>query len=416
MALTDAEIEKKVTDLAGDLNKTMQGLQEGIKDGKSALDKVKELDGILATLKDNPDKIKDLTTRVEEVIVKLNGTDFNKQVSKSFRDTMQEGLTESLKDVNFNKQGASATFKMEKAQGELTEIAKAAGTMTGANLVGPNGQPISANPEVRQNVLLGPQRKVHFRSFVETSPMSTDLIMYPQFTGSEGDFEVQVNQGDLKAQLEEKFEMQNAIAYTIAGFYVISKQSIADIPWLLDSILAKGTERYYKAEDRKMFYGSGNNDIKGLKNIIPAFNGEMPNMYEALLNATFALIDTDYDANGIVLRPMNYANLLKYKTTTGEYNSPMLFMPNQQFPMSIAGVPLIMSTAVNMNDSFVGDWSAQNLRMLIREGLNIEFAYQDADNFKRNLVTVRIESRVGLEVDEPDALRSVDLSGVAEVI
>jgi HK97 family phage major capsid protein len=305
---------------------------------------------------------------------------------------------------------------MEKAQTELTEISKAAGTMTGANLVGPNGQPISANPEVRQNVLLGPQRKVHFRSFVETSPMGSDLIQYPQFTGSEGDFDTQANQGDLKEQLEEKFEMENAIAYTVAGFYVVSKQSLSDIPWLLDSILAKGTERYYKAEDRKMFYGSGLNDIKGLKNIVPEFTGEMPNMYEALLNGVMELIDTDYDANGIVLRPMNYAQLLKYKTNTGEYNMPMLFMPNQQFPMSIAGVPLIMSTAVNFNDSFTGDWSAENLRMLIREGLNIEFAYQDADNFRRNLVTIRLESRVGLEVDYPEAIRYIDLANIAAVI
>ncbi|WP_342088020.1 phage major capsid protein [Dyadobacter sp. OTU695] len=418
MALTEAEIVKKVEDLGADLHKAIKGLEESIKENKSGLDKVKELEGQLETLKDNPDKIKGLSEQVEEVVMKLNTPNFGQQqVSKSFKDRLGEGLTEALKGESFTNQSAKASFKMDKIQEELSERSKAAGLMTTAvTLVDGGGNPISANPEYRQNPYLGPQRLVHFRDLVANSPMGSDIIFYPQWLSSEGDFAVQVNEGDTKAQLQEKFKMEQAVAYTIAGWYLVSKQNLKNIPWLQDSILSKGTERFYKAEDRYMFYGSGVNEIKGLKEVAPEFTGAMPNMYEAILNTVFDLLDKDYNPTGAVLRPLNYAELLKYKTTTGEYSFPMLFLPNQQFPMAIAGVPLVMSTAVNQNDLFVGDWAGDKIRMLTRESLNIEFSYEDVDNFRKNLVTIRLEAEEGLEIDEPLAFRYVDLANVATTI
>lgn len=415
--MSENEEAKKIQQLGEDIGKSIKALEEKVKDGTSALDKVKELEGQLATLKDNPDKIKGLTEQVEEVIMKLSTPNFGREAAKNLKEQLSEGLTESLKGHDFKNQGSRASYKLEKVQDHLTERVKAAGIMTTpTTLVDTNGNSISANPEYRQSPYLGPQRKVHFRSLVATSPMTTDLIKYPQWKGSEGDFAVQVNEGDLKAQLQEKFVMEEAIAYTIAGYYVVSKQNLKNVPWLVDSILAKGTERFYKAEDRMMFYGTGNQEIKGLNEVVPEFDGEMPNMYEAILNAVFELLDNDFDPTGAVMRPLNYASMLKYKTTTGEYNFPMLFLPNQQFPMAVAGVPIVMSTAVKMDDVFVGDWGGDKLRMLIREGLSIEFSYEDADNFKRNLVTIRLEAEEGLEIDEPNAFRRIDLGNMAQTI
>jgi HK97 family phage major capsid protein len=410
---TESEEAKKIEDLGKDLFKSIKGLEEKIKEQGDVRDLLKGMQDQFDTLKDNPDKIKGLTERVEEVIVKLNRPEYQKGADESFKSELAKTLEEKLKGTSFTAKGDNVKIGMVKGQDGIT---KAAATITGANLT-EGGVATSANPEVRQNVLLGPQRKIHMRNILAMSPMSTDLIKYPQHVASEGDFEIQANQGDKKAQLDEKFEMMSAEAFTIAGFYRVAKQAIADIPWLTNAILSKGTERFLKAEDRKILYGLGGaNDIKGIKASAPAFTGDMPNMYEAILNAVTALQDADYDPNGTLLRPMNYAELLKYKTTTGEYNSPMLFMPNQQFPMSVAGVPLMMSTAVTLNDAFVGDWAAENLRMLIREGLTIDFAYEDEDNFQRNLVTIRLEAREGLEIDEPNAFRYLNLALIAPTV
>lgn len=414
---TENEEAIKIQKLGEDLNKTIKGLEEKIREQGDARDVLKTYGEQIEKLKDNPDKIKNLTERVEEVIVKMNRPDFGKTPEgENFKGELEKALTDNLKDKDFSSKGDSVKFKM---QGHTQDaINKAAGLVTGANLTNAvGGGATSANPEYRQNVLLGPQRKIHMRSILTQSPMSSDLIRYPQHTTSDGDFAIQVNQGDEKAQIDDKFEMVNAVAHTIAGFYRVSKQALADIPWLANALISKGTERYLKKEDQKILYGvGGDNDIKGIKEYAPEFTGDMPNHYEAILNGIYSLLDTDYDPNGTLLRPITYAELLKYKTTTGEYNFPMLFLPNQQFPMSIAGVPLMMSTAVAQNDCFIGDWAAENLRMLVREGLTIDFSYEDDKNFTKNLVTIRLESRIGLEVDEPQAFRYLDLSNVAPII
>lgn len=411
--MDEKEIEKKIEDLGADINKSIKGLEQGAKDGTQALDKLKELQAQLDAVKDNPDKIKGLSEKVEEVILKLNRPDFGKTLDKGFKEELAEGLTKALSGKNFGSKGETASFKMEKAQEGLT---KAASLITSGNLTDANGT-ASANPEYRQSVLLGPNRKVHMRSILTQSPMSGDLIRYPQHVASDGDFAIQVNQGDVKATIDEKFELVNAVAHTIAGIYHVSKQSLADIPWLAQALISKGTERYMKKEDYMMLYGvGGDNEIKGIKEYAPVFTGDMPNLYEAILNGVYDLLDKDYDPTGTLLRPLTYAELLKYKTSTGEYNMPMLFMPNQQFPMSVAGVPIMMSTGVQANDVFIGDWGPENIRMLIREGLNVEFSYENKDNFERNLVSIRMESRIGLEVDEPLAFRYLDVSGIAPAI
>lgn len=413
---TENEEAVKIKQLADDLNKTIKGLEQKIVEQGDARDLIKGLEGQFDLLKDNPDKIKNLTERVEEVVVKMNRPDFGKQPQDpTLKKELTDALEGKLKGQSFSAKGDNVKIHLAKSQDGIT---KAAGNITGANLTDAiSGDPTSANPQYRQNVLLGPQRKVHIRSIITMSPMSTDLIKYPQHVSSDGDFEIQVNQGDKKAMLEEVFEMMSAEAFTIAGLYRVSKQALADIPWLAGAILSKGMERFLKKEDQKFLYGlGGNNDIKGIKASSPEFTGEMPNYYEALLNAITDLQDADYDPTGALMRPKNYAELLKYKTDTGEYNFPMLFLPNQQYPMSIAGVPLQMSTAVALNDAFVGDWGSENIRGLVREGLTIDFAYEDEDNFQRNLVTIRLEAREGLEIDEPNAFRYLNLANVAPII
>lgn len=410
---SESEDALKIKQLGEDINKSIKALEEKVKDGTSALDKVKELDDQLKAVKDNPEKIKDLQDRVDEVIVKMNRPDFGKKAEKSLKDELEEGLSTVLKDKDFGNKRETAKFKMAKGQ---DEISKAAGLITGANLTDANG-PTSANPLYMPSVLLGPNRKVHMRSIISQAPTTSELIRYAQHVSSDGDFAIQVNQGDEKEQIDEKFEMANAVVHTIAAFYRVSKQSLADIPWLTNSLLTKGIERYLKKEDEKVLYGpGGDDDIKGIKEFAPEYEGDMINLYEALLGGVIDLQDSDYDPTGILLRPKNYAQLLTYKTTTGEYNFPMLFMPNQQFPMSIAGVPLLMSTAVKLDDSFIGDWESENARMLIREGLSTEFSYEDDKNFTKNLVTIRIESRIGLMVEEPKAFRYLDLSNIVPAL
>ncbi len=411
---TETEESKIIKELGADLHKSIKGLEEKVKEQGDARDLIKALDTQLEKLKDNPDKIKDLTERVEEVIVKMNNPNFGSSIGDTSRNELEGHLKKSLEGKDFKHKGDTASFKWD---GGNRGLQKAAGTITNASFTDGSGNAVAVNPEYSMQVVGSPVRKVHMSSILTQTPMGGDLFTYPQYAGDgEGDFETQTVQGASKAQIEAEFEMINLIPSTVAGFYRVAKQNLADIPWLLQSLLSEGAERYKKAEDRKILYGPGGNDIKGIDSFATLFTGDMPNYYEAVLNPIFELLDNDHDPNAILLRPSAYAWFLKNKTSTGEYNFPMLFVPNQIQPMNIAGVPIFMSTAVKPNEAFVGDFSGNNIQIRVREGLSIDFAYEDADNFTKNLVTIRIESRIGLQVNHLDAFMKVNFANITPVI
>lgn len=411
MATEAEEIQK----LGEGLNKSIKTLEEKIAQKADASDSIKELDQHLVKLKELGEKYPKLAEQVEEIVVKMNRPDFGvPSTSTGLHGDLEKQLTKAFEGQNLDNQSSSVRFKWMNGQKGLT---KAAGTITGANFTdGVN--PVAFNPQYDQTVVTSPTRKVHMRSIITQAPMAGDSSRYPQWTDhGEGDFAIQVNQGDKKQQIEENYQMVDLIPRTIAAFYRVAKQEIADIPWLVQSLLSEGTERYLKVEDAKVLYGlGGSNDIKGINEYAALFTGDMPNHYEAVLNPIFELLDADEDPNGVVLRPSTYAQFLKYKSTTGEYNFPMLYVPNQLQPMNIAGVPIFMSTAVKTNEGFVGDWSANNVQIRVREGLSVAFSYEDADNFTENLVTIRLEARIALQLKRAMAFRKINFADVAPAI
>jgi len=414
MAIETEEV-KMIKDLGVDLNKSIKALEEKIKEQGDATDVIKGLDTQLLKLKELGEKFPTLATQVEEIVVKMNRPDFNgAAASKSLADDLEAGLKKGFEGKHLDNKSASVSIKWDKGQ---LGISKAASTITGANFTDGTG-PVSFNPQYDNQVVTSPTRKIHMRGIITQSPMNSGEIRYPQWTGhGDGDFGIQVNQGDRKQQIEEKYEMVDLTARTIAAFYRVAKQEVADTPWLVQSLLTEGTERYLRAEDAKVLYGvGGSNDIKGINEYAALFTGDMPNHYEAVLNPIFELLDADEDPNAVILRPSTYAQFLKYKSTTGEYNFPLLFVPNQLQPMSIAGVPIQMSTAVRVNEGFVGDFSASNVQIRVREGLSIGFSYEDANNYTENLVTILLEARIALQLKRAAAFRKIDFTQVTPTI
>ncbi|MBO9611052.1 MAG: phage major capsid protein [Dyadobacter sp.] len=411
--MSDSEELKKIQEIGDAINIRMKALEDKATSNATALEKVKELDTLWNQVKDNPDKIKELGDKVEDVIVKLNRPDFGKEVIESYASGLEKTLTKGLEGVDFGDRNASKKIVWDMGQRGLI---KAAGTITNANFTdAASGLAVPFNPDFDQQLVTSPRRKVHMRSVIPILPMSGDAIRYQQHKGhGEGEIDIQVNQGDRKQQIEEEYEMVDLIPRTIAGFYRVSKQEIADVTFLTQSLLSEGTERFMKVEDAKFLYGvGGSNDIKGINEYAALFTGDMPNYYEAILNPIFELLDADEDPNSVLLRPSTYCQLLKYKTTTGQYNFPMLFVPDQQQPMSIAGVPINMSTAVRLNEGFVGGFSAETMQIRVREALSIAFAYEDANNFTENLVTIRLEARETLQMKRAKAVKKIDFTQVA---
>ena len=73
-------------------------------------------------------------------------------------------------------------------------------------------------------------------------------------------------------------------------------------------------------------------------------------------------------------------------------------------------VPVVQATWLPANKYIVGDWS--RVSKVVTEGLSLEFAEQDGDNFRKNNITARIEADIAFEVEQPDAVIYGDFTAV----
>jgi len=106
----------------------------------------------------------------------------------------------------------------------------------------------------------------------------------------------------------------------------------------------------------------------------------------------------DREANGILLNPQDWYNLLLYKaSTSGQYSLPVNLVQFINGQIYIAGVPVFKSTAQTFSDFLVGDWT-MGANLITREPARVEFFREDSTNVRTNQVTVRIEERVALPV------------------
>jgi HK97 family phage major capsid protein len=78
-------------------------------------------------------------------------------------------------------------------------------------------------------------------------------------------------------------------------------------------------------------------------------------------------------------------------------------------PPSLFGVPVVASNAMTADTVMVASL-AQAATFYNREGVMLDMSESDADNFTKNLVTIRAERRCMLAVERPAAVRYGDLT------
>ena len=65
--------------------------------------------------------------------------------------------------------------------------------------------------------------------------------------------------------------------------------------------------------------------------------------------------------------------------------------------MTVAGVPIIATDIVTAGTFMTADLN-KAAELLFEDNIMTEFAYEDGDNFTKNLVTVRVEESVALPI------------------
>jgi len=186
----------------------------------------------------------------------------------------------------------------------------------------------------------------------------------------------------------------------IASYMKESDELIEDAPWLADAINNRGMYQHQLAVESYLLTElSGTSGLGTASTLTP--DGIFKAMMTVQNNSGFA-------PDAIVINPTDYQNIRLRKDGNGQYygggfitapygNGALIEQP------SIWGLRTVVTSAVSVGTCYVGAFKAGASIVRKNNGVIVDIANQNEDDFLYNLVTILIEERLALAVRRPAA-------------
>lgn len=272
-----------------------------------------------------------------------------------------------------------------------------------SSLTGTGGAGAAIQPTRLPGIQRGPDRPFTIRDLIMPGRTASNAIEYVRESGFQNMAAPQA-EGELKQQSDLSFELVTTTVKTIAHWFRASKQVLSDIPLLQSYINGRAIYGLKYVEENQILAGDGTGE--NLLGILPqatAFNdalratGDTP--IDTLRRAILQVRVAEYRATGIVLNPVDWANLELQKDDTGAY---IWVNVQEGGTQRMWRLPVVDTNAMPEGEFLVGafDMGAQ---VFDREDAAVEVSTEDGDNFRRNMVTIRAEERLALAVYRPES-------------
>lgn len=302
----------------------------------------------------------------------------------------------------------SDIFANFSGKGTFTVPVKAAIT----SLVGSAGTLI----EPQRLGFVGPGlQRLTIRDLLTWGRTTSNSIEYVRETGFTNNADVvSENPTNDKPESTISFELDSAPVATIAHWINASKQVLADASMLASYIDGRLRYGLKIKEEAQLLNGSGVGlNITGLVTAATAYSNPgvtvqaetaIDRLRLALLQVTLA----EYEADGIVLSPIDWCAIELTKTTDNQY---LFTTPTGMQVPGLWGRPVVPSQSMTAGDFLVGAF-AMAAQGWDREDVNVTVSTENKDNFVKNMVTILCEERVGLTIFRPEALITGDFDGL----
>lgn len=273
------------------------------------------------------------------------------------------------------------------------------------------GTPVSgiAPTQYLPQRIWGPaQFPLRLRDIMPTMPVASGSVEYTvetSFTPSAG----VVPETQSKPPMAISFAEATAKCATVASVIKVSKQSLMDVGLMNTWLSVRLGYSVNLKEEDMLINGDATNSISGLMQLAPAFvytpaTGDTG--MDVIAHAIGNLTGKGYVVDGVILNADDYTAMRLLKTTIGSY----IFMGEggkgaddesiwEGTPL-VWQVPMVVSPSMAPGSFLVGAFQ-QSTILFARETLTVEIAFQNEDDFVRNLVTMRAELRSGLAVPVP---------------
>lgn len=257
-----------------------------------------------------------------------------------------------------------------------------------------------------------PEQQLIVENLIPHIPVSSSAVEYLKHTGFTNNAGV-VAEGAAKAESTFEFDLATANVVTIAHWTKITEQLAADAPAVTAYINAKMMYGLQLKVDNQIISGTGTSTQLGgfLK------SGNHTDYSSAVTIPTGAnlmdfalLIKTKLDTLGyppkvLLLNPADWAGLALLKDTQKRY---LLGGPAGVTTKSLWGLPVETSASVPSGKYVMADF-ALGSTIYDRQEVALEID-REGDDFRKNLLTIRVERRLGLGVEDAAAIAGGDWS------
>lgn len=282
-----------------------------------------------------------------------------------------------------------------KGRVKLDVKAITSATGSGGDLIVPQRQP---------GIISAPQRTMTIRDLLMPGTTTTNAVEYVKETGFTNNARP-VTESQQKPESELTFEAATVNVRTIAHWIQASRQVLADAAQLQSHIDGRMVYGLKYKEELQLLGGDGlGQNLSGVKTEATAFSAPIlitgATKIDTIRLAFLQVILAEYPANGVILHPIDWADIELTKDDNGRY-----IFAN---PQGIAGPVLWGRPVVETMAQTEGDFTAGAFNMAAqifdRETVSVEVSTEDRDNFVKNMVTILAEERLALAVYRPEAI------------
>lgn len=332
--------------------------------------------------------------------------------TKSFNDILEEAITKNAEEIkNFKKGDHEIKIDLMpelKAEKNKPREVKTVGNMSfGVNFPGAVGMFQQIGPLIQS-----PYNRVWLSDVLPNATSNATSVIYPKENGGEGAAALWTDTTADKAQIDYDMTTVSAYFKWIAGFVIVDRDMLDDIPFLLSYLQNKMLISLKTAENAFILDGSADtNPVTGLLAAATAYSGSYTAPVDRIIDAAYGQIVEDtnqfYQGSTVILRPRDAVKIgLNKASGSGEYDLPQGSAAFATGKLALAGLDTPVTTAISADTFIALDKMAT---MFIRRMVPELRVFEDSTLAKKNKIMFRIEERATLAIFNNSAIVTGEL-------
>ena len=383
-----------------------------------------DLNDIMTATKSIGDRISGIENSLSESVKKLNERVETLEKSSAntvsdVRELMQKSVASEPTHASapvrntlgdkFVNSDAYKTFKSsprDRKSGVRIELASPIGTTAG-NSVSIN----TYAPVTDVGIVTDPRAVLKIESLFSRATVAGSSYKYLKFGNTIGTSETAtgpavVAEGAAKPETAYEGTIVLGSVDTIAHWTKLTEQFMEDDANIVSMINDDMVYELNKKIDVQLLSGTGSGQLGGMSlsanhtdysSLAGLASGDT--LIDVVRKVYFTMRNAGIDNITLLLNPMDWSAVLGTKNANKDYLVPgIVDMAAQR----LYGIPVILSSHVTAGTYFMGDFYMGG-KIFERSGIALEMD-REQDDFTKNLITLRVERRLGFTVVQPKAI------------